>query len=483
MNLSQLMQTKILVVGDFMVDKYIRGGVKRISPEAPVPIIEVDSMENRMGGSGNVAHNLRTLGAQVRVLTCLGNDPDGVWLMDQLKKLSVDTDFIFQGGQYSTITKTRVVSKNQQFLRMDREKPGTLTPNDWAALQGRLSALFEGIQALILSDYGKGLISPVLSQALIGEARSRGVPVLVDPKGSNYSKYAGATLCTPNYGEFLAAVSMPTVVEEEILATGLALCERISLDSLLITRSERGMSLISSREKKQQDFPAQAKEVIDVTGAGDTVVSVMAIGLALGEPMEQTCVLANQAAAVAISKFGAATVTFDEIVCGASQLLQAKILYEKDLPSLISYLKKTKKKVVFTNGCFDLLHVGHLFLLEKAREMGDLLVVGLNSDRSVRQIKGERRPIVSEIDRAKMLCAMRPVDWVIIYDEETPYRIIEALSPDFLVKGGDWEGKPVAGEDIVKAAGGSVRFIDLQEGFSTTNIVTTIKERYGVGDE
>lgn len=477
--IEQIQKVKALVLGDFMLDEYIIGDVRRISPEAPVPVIEVKSQNIRLGGAGNVINNILSLGAKARVLTCLGDDKLAESLLEQLTDTGAETQFIQKSKEVSTIIKTRVVSKNQQFLRYDREVVKDHPQSYQQYVKENIEKIFDGIDVVLISDYGKGAVTENFAQLLISFARSKKIPVVVDPKGSNYEKYSGATICTPNMNE-LSLVSGKTLVEEQqIERAGLELCSKIKLDYLLVTRSEKGMSLIGSASKTKIDFPATAKEVVDVTGAGDTVITVISLGVAAGLPLTVCCKLANRAASVVISKFGSATTTFNELIGNEIYASGNKLIPVEQVKYLVNYIREQGKRIVFTNGCFDILHAGHISSFEQARRFGDVLIVGLNSDASVRRIKGEQRPIVCEQDRARLLCSLSLTDYVIIFDDDTPQKLIEMISPDVLIKGKDWEeNQPVAGQRFIESNGGRVCFIDLEQGLSTTNIIKKIRDVY-----
>lgn len=479
-DLWKFQKIKALVLGDFMLDKYIMGDVKRISPEAPVPVVSIRNKEVHLGGAGNVINNIVSLGAAARILACVGTDPDGDYIMKRMHAKGVDIRFARQTDSEQTTVKTRVVSKGQQFLRYDEETIKEVNGDYLEYLKDNIEAVFEGIKVVIISDYGKGMVTERSAQLLIGEAQKRRIPVIVDPKGSDYSKYAGATVCTPNMSEFLQVTGCGEGLgEEEIAAQAEKLCAGFRLGYVLITRSEQGMSLVRGSDGKKKDYPAVAKEVIDVTGAGDTVISVFSLGLAAGLALDDCCELSNDAASIVISQFGAATATLEELLHGREQGPGAnKVVNAPEIGTIAARLHEQNKTIVFTNGCFDLLHAGHISSFEQAKALGDTLIVGLNSDLSVKRIKGERRPIINQDDRAKLLGALEIIDYVVIFDEDTPEKLIRIIQPDVLVKGSDWDGKAVAGQDFVEAHGGSVQFIDLKKGLSTTGIINRINELY-----
>jgi len=471
----------ILVAGDFMIDCYLYSTVSRISPEAPVPVAKVQRMERRIGGAGNVALNILAMGSQVRVLTCVGVDSTGRELIEKLREVGADVAYIYRDSNRKTSLKTRIVAQNQQLLRYDEEEVTAVDERFLHYINSHIDEIFTGVQGLVLSDYGKGVLTSPVSQFIIQAAKARGLPVLVDPKGMDYSKYSGVSVCTPNLKELTeASGSVQLDTEQRIHNAALAVCDANQIEYMLVTRSEKGMSLISRKTKEKSDFPAVEQEVCDVTGAGDTVISTMAICMTAGYPLELCCRLANMAASVVVSKFGAETATVDEINAAIQAEHQKKQRETKicTLPQGVEYanqMRKTGKKVVFTNGCFDLVHAGHIAAFRQAHSYGDVLIVGVNSDSSVRRLKGPTRPVVKLENRLKLLEALELVDCLIPFDEDTPQALIEAIKPDVLVKGKDWEGKAVAGVDVVEKNGGRVAFVDLEQGLSTTAIVEKIR--------
>ncbi|MBE5980965.1 MAG: D-glycero-beta-D-manno-heptose-7-phosphate kinase [Paenibacillaceae bacterium] len=477
--LKKFSEIKVLVLGDFMLDKYITGEVKRISPEAPVPVIEVKEKETYLGGAGNVINNIIALGGHARIITCIGDDQAGDYLLDHMVCKGVDTKYVWKVEGERTIIKTRIVAKSQQFLRYDEEDIREISEDYVNYVKLNVEEIFKDINIVIISDYGKGNVSYKLAQAIIKKARLKNIPIIVDPKGKDYSKYTGATVCTPNMSEFNAVVSASELMnEEQIAIKGKKLCEDIDLKYVLVTRSEKGMSLIEGSCGIKQDLPAIAKEVVDVTGAGDTVISVFSLAMAVGYSLSDCCKLSNKAASIVISHFGAATTTIKEIEQTGFHGTGSKILQWEQVRQVVQNLRKEGKKIVFTNGCFDLVHAGHIASFEQARALGDVLIVGLNSDTSVKMIKGDKRPIVTQENRVKLLSALTVIDYIIIFEQDTPKELIDLIIPDVLVKGKDWSGKEVVGQDVVEANGGVVELIDLEQGLSTTNVIEKIRELY-----
>lgn len=454
---------KILVVGDLMLDHYILGDCSRVSPEAPVQVVEVKKEQNRLGGACNVAHNLISLGAKVELCGVIGEDRAGEELLSQAKELGIGTSHIYQDSQRQTTQKSRVLVSNQQILRVDREDRGEVSSEVLSQIFNTIAKEIESFDGVILSDYGKGVLSEKMTRELIALANQHQKIILCDPKGSDYSKYKNATLLTPNKKEAKEATGIEIDNPETLLLALNSLKNQCSLTYPLITLSEDGIGILENEEL--QVFPTLAQEVYDVTGAGDTVIASLCFALSQGKSIQESCKFANSAAAVVVAKVGSATATQEEIYLFSQDSgVESKILSSpKDLPQ--------NANIVFTNGCFDILHKGHVSYLQKAKELGDILVVGLNSDRSVKALKGEERPINSQEDRAYLLASLECVDFVIIFDELTPYELIKEISPSILVKGADYEGKEVVGSEFAK----EVRLLEFVEGKSTTNIIKKIK--------
>lgn len=467
----------VLVIGDMMVDKYILGSVERISPEAPVPILRQDKTERKLGGAGNVIMNAVSLGATVRAIGRIGMDSEGNFFRKCLQDLGVDDRYIVEEG--NTIVKTRVSASNQQFIRIDEETVAPPSEKTMRGLIANLDNIFQGITVVIISDYAKGILTETLTQAVIQKARETHTPVFIDPKGKSAVKYKGATALTPNSKEFMDLTGLNAIPDEECMeSAALQLCDTFEFGYVIVTRSEKGISIIDRIARKKRDYPAVVKELIDVTGAGDTVVTTIALGMGAGIGLDECVKIANVAASIVISKFGAAQTTVSEL--NAALFPSEKIsLDQSDSLREISRLKSCGKRIVFTNGCFDLVHAGHISSFLQARSLGDILVVGVNSDESIRRIKGDARPVVDLQNRIALLSALECVDFVIPFTEDTPQRLIEEICPDVLVKGKDWEGKEIAGGSFVRAYGGQVVFIELEQGLSTTNIIQKIQRTMG----
>lgn len=475
--LHNIRNLNVLVFGDFMVDKYISGSVSRISPEAPVPVLEVKSKKSKLGGAGNVVKNIAVLGARTRTIGCIGTDEDGEWLLNELKAHGSDVHFMKQSKDYHTIVKTRLVSKNQQFLRMDEETIKDISDEFFQMVKENVEEIFRNIDVFVISDYAKGAVRGDLSRFFIDYANQKGIITIVDPKGKDYTKYAGATICTPNMNELRIVTGEMLESENDIRNAGALLRQRIDLNCLMITRSEKGITIIKEDDDKN-DFPAIEKDVIDVTGAGDTVVSIVAVCMGIGYSVEDCCTVANLAASIVCSKFGAASVTLNELIGELMLSGEFKEVSAQVAKYIVAGLKDKGKRVVMTNGCFDLLHAGHVHSFLQAKKYGDVLIVAVNSDSSVKKIKGDKRPIISEKNRIKMLCSLECVDYVVLMEETTPENIIKCIQPDVVVKGADWKGKEMPEQETIESYGGKLEFIDLEEGLSTTNIIKKISEVY-----
>ncbi|WP_220718918.1 bifunctional D-glycero-beta-D-manno-heptose-7-phosphate kinase/D-glycero-beta-D-manno-heptose 1-phosphate adenylyltransferase HldE [Agarivorans litoreus] len=469
--LPEFAQAKVLVVGDVMLDRYWHGPTGRISPEAPVPVVKVEQIEERPGGAANVALNAVALGAGSTLLGMSGEDEAGIALENKLAAVGVECQFT-KFADYPTITKLRVLSRHQQLIRLDFEE--NFHEVDSKELTANFAEQVKQHQVVILSDYNKGALNQVGD--LIALAREAGVPVLVDPKGSAFDKYRGATLLTPNFSEFEAVVGH-CKDEDEIISKGEALIEQLDLEALLVTRSEHGMTLIR-KGQPELHLAALAQEVYDVTGAGDTVISTLASSLAAGSSLDDACALANAAAGIVVGKLGTSTVSTIELANAVygSQETGFGVLSEQQLKFALEAAKRRGEKVVMTNGCFDILHAGHVSYLNHARTLGDRLIVAVNSDDSVKRLKGEGRPVNSVDRRMAVLAGLGAVDWVVDFSEDTPQRLIANLLPDLLVKGGDYKPEEIAGGQEVIANGGEVRVLNFEDGCSTSEIIKSIRQ-------
>ncbi|NJD85890.1 bifunctional D-glycero-beta-D-manno-heptose-7-phosphate kinase/D-glycero-beta-D-manno-heptose 1-phosphate adenylyltransferase HldE [Candidatus Erwinia dacicola] len=459
----------VLVVGDVMLDRYWHGPTSRISPEAPVPVVKVDHVEERPGGAANVAMNIASLGAGSRLVGLTGIDEAAQALSATLAGVNVRCDFVVV-PTHPTITKLRVLSRSQQLIRLDFEEGfDGVNPEP---MHERIREALPKIGALVLSDYAKGALASV--ETMIALAREAGVPVLVDPKGTNFSRYHGATLLTPNLSEFEAVVGK-CKSEADIVERGTTLMQQHALSALLVTRSEHGMTLLQPG-KEPFHMPTQAQEVFDVTGAGDTVIGVLAAALAAGNTLEESCFLANASAGVVVGKLGSSTVSPVELenAIHARPEYGFGVMDEARLIAEVAKARQRGEKVVMTNGVFDILHAGHVSYLANSRKLGDRLIVAVNSDASTRRLKGKTRPVNPLVNRMIVLGALEAVDWVIGFEEDTPQRVIAEVLPDLLVKGGDYNPEDIAGSKEVWANGGDVRVLNFEDGISTSNIIKTI---------
>ena len=468
---AQFQRAKVLVLGDVMLDRYWFGATNRISPEAPVPVVRVQQNEERAGGAANVAMNIASLNVPIKLLGLTGQDEAGVALTALLEKQRIDCDFV-KLNTHPTITKLRILSRHQQLLRLDFEEDFQNVRSE--SLLQKLQSTVKNFGALILSDYGKGTLNDV--QHMIQIARDANVPVLIDPKGTDFERYRNATLLTPNMSEFEAVVGVCRS-EEEIIEKGLKLISDINLTALLITRSEKGMTLLRL-DQPAFHLPTEAKEVFDVTGAGDTVISVLATALADGRTFEEACYLANVGAGIVVGKLGTSTVSVIELENAIHDRTTTGfgIMSESELKNAVALAKGRGEKIVMTNGCFDILHPGHVSYLENARKLGDRLIVAVNTDNSVKRLKGDTRPINDLASRMAVLAGLSSVDWLVAFDEDTPQRLIGEILPDLLVKGGDYQPEDIAGAKEVWANGGDVKVLNFENGCSTSNVIKKIRE-------
>jgi D-beta-D-heptose 7-phosphate kinase/D-beta-D-heptose 1-phosphate adenosyltransferase len=465
-------ELKLLVVGDLMLDRYILGEVDRISPEAPVPVLRHAHRYDRPGGAANVAMNLAGLGCQTLLAGFWGDDAERRDLEQFLEKAKVDTTGVVTSA-LPTISKTRIVGRRQQLLRLDIESQEKPNAADQQSLLKAAVMLVDKVHAVVLSDYAKGVLSADLCAAVIRAARTKGVPVFVDPKTPDLSKYSGATMVCPNLGELAAATGLVAQELDALLAAGEQQRREHELQYLCVTMSEKGIRVLS--EAGVFHSQARAREVFDVSGAGDTVIATLAAGMAGGLKVETAVELANLAAGIVVGKVGTVPVVSHELIAAltpsSGMLMAEKILDSDALAKRVAEWRAAGETIVFTNGCFDLLHIGHVTLLEDCRTFGSKLVLGLNTDAGVRRLKGPSRPVVGERERARVMSALAAVDAVVLFDEDTPIELIRALKPDVLVKGGDYAVETVVGHEDVIAAGGRVEIVPIVEGFSTSNII------------
>jgi len=470
-------EAKVICIGDIMLDRFVYGDVERVSPEAPVPVLHIKQETAVLGGAGNVLRNLLTYGAEVSFFALVGDDVAGREIRELIRKEGTSNDgVLIESGRQTTI-KNRFVAGSQQLLRADQETP--ILPSD-AAQKKLLNDIGEALSSaniLLLSDYGKGMLAGEIAERILTLAEKAGVPVLVDPKGFDYARYHGATLLSPNLRELHEATLLPVATDEEVVTAAEALLQGVSVSSVLVTRSARGMTLVT-KEGKTEHLSAKAREVFDVSGAGDTVIATLAVALAAGAFLPEAAYLANVAAGIVVGKVGTAVVHPEDLIAALHErdLLASadRIVSLKQANETIARWRQQDFRVGFTNGCFDLLHPGHVALLRQAKAACDRLIVGLNSDTSVVRLKGNDRPIQTEIARATVLASIADVDLVIVFTEDTPVHLLKAIRPDVLVKGADYRVDEVVGADFVISYGGKILLADIVDGHSTSETITRI---------
>ena len=474
---DKIQQLRIAVIGDVMLDRYFHGEVKRISPEAPVPVTKINRINSVLGGATNVAANLAHLGCKVFMGGITGEDENRQLLERLMEEAGIDYSGLVSSPLRKTITKLRVLGGQQQMLRLDFEEVGDLFPQEREALTAWLDRLLEtGLDGVIVSDYAKGVCASGFVQDVIAKAHAKAVPVLIDPKGADWSKYAGCDFITPNLKEMCEAAGCAKE-NENAAVVDMAQSARtlFNIKNVVVTRSEKGMTLVNDKEVLHS--PATAIEVFDVSGAGDTVAATLLAGVAGKLSLQEAVYMANRAAGIVVAKVGTYPVHRDELLKDLlteerKQGRGYRTLSWEEIASLAATWKAAGETVVFTNGCFDIIHVGHVTYLEKARNLGKHLIVGLNTDASVQRLKGVTRPLVHELDRARVLAALACVDAVVLFDQDTPTELISQIRPDILVKGGDYKPEEVAGREYA----GEVQIIDFEDGYSTTNVVNKIAE-------
>lgn len=466
-------QPHILVIGDLMIDHYLWGSCERISPEAPVQVVTIEKETSILGGAGNVVHNLSALGANIDVMSVVGDDKNAQELRTLLQALSLKNTYLYTQTGRHTSKKSRIIASQQQVVRYDKESTEDIPPDIQEKMLDTLAHTINTYDSILLSDYGKGVLTTTFTENIIALANKADVKVLVDPKGTDYSKYRGAYLLTPNKKEAMVASGI-SINDTKSLQQAISMLHKTcQLCVSLITLSEDGIAIYDDTLRV---FPTVAREVYDVTGAGDTVLASLGFSLSVGYDIDNAVKFANLAAGVVVGKIGSATATLNEIIEYESILNKStsdshiKTLDEVTL--LSKELKKRGKRIVFTNGCFDILHIGHVKYLEEAKSYGDVLIVGLNSDESVRRLKGDSRPVNTEDDRAYILASLEAVDYVVKFNDDTPYTLIKAVQPHILVKGGDYEGKEVIGQDIAD----ELRLVQFIDGKSTTKTIEKIKK-------
>jgi len=469
---DQKLHPRILVIGDLMIDKYLWGECNRVSPEAPVQVINVNKETKVLGGAGNVAHNLVTLGSSVEILSVIGGCKISSELKNLLKEINISTNYLIKQKNRITSKKTRIVSSQQQVIRYDIESDEDIDRVSEEKLLNVFQSIVNNFQLVILSDYGKGVLTNHVTQEIIKIANSNNIKVIVDPKGSDYSKYAFAYLLTPNKKEACEATGINISDKDSLEKALIHLKKSCNLNVSLITLSEDGIAFF---DDKLRIHPTTAREVYDVTGAGDTVLASLGFALSSNYDIDEAIEFANLAAGIVVGKIGSATTNLDEIAEYKSSFNKSTsescIKTMKEIQIISQRLKNNGKKLVFTNGCFDIIHAGHIRYLETTKRYGDVMIVGLNSDKSVKVLKGESRPVNSQKDRALIIAALEVVDYVVIFDEDTPYELIKAIGPHILVKGGDYKGKTIVGKDLVD----EYKLVQFVEGKSTTETIERIK--------
>ncbi len=473
-HIDALAQARVLCVGDLMLDRFVYGAVDRVSPEAPIPVLRIEREAAMLGGAGNVAANLLALGAGCRFVSVVGDDGAGAEVRQLVAAETGTADGIVVEPARQTTLKTRFIGGRQQLLRADAETVAPIKAASAAAVLAAARAALGQVGAVVLSDYGKGVLTDALVADLIAAARAAGLPVVVDPKGTDYRRYRGASIVTPNRKELMQATRLPADDEAEVEAACRHLIATCGIDAVIATRSERGMSVVT-RDGAAVHLPAEAREVFDVSGAGDTAVATLTAALSAGVDLDDAARLANLAAGIVVGKVGTAVVRAPELLAALHAQEwrhgEAKVAAREEAAESVARWRHLGKRVGFTNGCFDLLHPGHISLLTQARAACDVLVVGLNSDASVKRLKGDSRPVQSETARATVLASLGCVDLVVVFGEDTPEQLIRALRPDVLVKGADYTVETVVGADFVQSYGGRVVLANLVAGQSTTNTI------------
>jgi len=463
----------ILVIGDLIIDQYLLGNCERISPEAPVQVINITNENFLLGGAGNVINNLNSLGASVDILSVIGTCEVSTLLIKLLDNINIGTHYLVKEENRITSKKSRIIASQQQVVRYDREDTNEISKKSQHQIITTFQSIVESYDVILLSDYGKGILTNQVTKSLIKIANDFNKKVLIDPKGFDYAKYKGAYLLTPNLKEASEATNIDINDDKSLKKAILKLKSICNLEISLITMSERGVAIY---DDKFRIHPTTSREVYDVTGAGDTILASLGFALACKIDIDKAVKFSNLAAGVVVGKLGSATTSFNEVIEYESSLNQSSsnlhIKTVNEITNITKELKLKNKKIIFTNGCFDLLHAGHVKYLETAKKLGDILILGLNSDESVKLLKGEDRPINNQNDRAYILAALEAVDYVVIFNEETPYKLIQTIKPDFLVKGADYDGEKVIGEDIA----GELILIDFVEGKSSSETIKKIKK-------
>ena len=476
---SKFDKCRLLVVGDLMIDEYVWGNVDRISPEAPVQVVAVNSEDYTLGGSGNVVNNLVALGADVSVLGVVGTGRDGKQLLNKLAALGSDTEGILQEAGRPTTKKTRIIAEHQQVLRIDRETKKNISSETFAGITALAEKIIPEVDVILISDYGKGLVTRELIDKLVTLARTNGKITIADPKGLDFSKYAGISLLTPNRKEASLASGVEIINQKSLATAGAVLLEKSGIERLLITCGKDGMVFFEAGHQPVT-ISTQAREVYDVSGAGDTVIAVLGLGIAAGLSFKEAVALANTAAGIVVGKVGTATVSRQELARALKQPSDhtvAKHRSIKELAELCRKLHADRKRIVLTNGCFDLLHTGHIKLFAASKRLGDVMIVALDDDDSVRRLKGDDRPVISATERVGILSALDSVDYVVVFATHELENVIKSIRPDVLTKGSNYESEEVEGREIVEGFGGRVELIPITEAISSSQIINNIKNK------
>jgi D-beta-D-heptose 7-phosphate kinase/D-beta-D-heptose 1-phosphate adenosyltransferase len=462
-----------LVIGDVMLDRFVYGSTARISPEAPIPILSITHQSQMLGGAGNVVRNIASLGGQAHLISVVGEDPEGREIERIFETQGATTPHLVKSVGRPTTVKTRFIADGQQLLRSDHEATHQLQPQTAGNVLKAFQNAVKSADIIVLSDYAKGVLSETVLRHVISYAQEQGIPIIADPKSRDFSRYAGVTLLTPNRKEMIAASGLPCGTNYEVEQAARSILTKSGVSAILVTRSEAGMSLVTKDEAHH--IAAEAQEVFDVSGAGDSVIAALSLALAAGASLPDAARIANLAGGIAVSKSGTAAVTKAEIkqALHSQEIsdMEAKIVNLDMALERVTNWRSRGLKVGFTNGCFDLVHPGHISLMRQARSECDRLIVGLNTDDSIRRLKGEGRPVTNENSRAIVLASLSDVDLVLPFAEDTPLKLIEAIKPDVLTKGADYTKETVVGADIVEAYGGRVHLATLKEGFSTTGTI------------
>lgn len=477
MDISKFDKCNLLVVGDLMLDEYLWGEVNRISPEAPVQVVSIKHEDYAMGGAGNVINNIIALGARVSAVGVIGTGRNGQLLLNKFNKLGVDTSGVIQEAKRPTTHKTRIIASNQHVLRIDRETNQTILDQTFERITKFIEEKIPDVDVILISDYGKGLITPTLLSRLITAAQKHKKITIADPKGLDFSKYSGVSLLTPNKKEAAMASGTEIIDGSTLSKAGNKILQTVGLERLLITCGKEGMVLF---EKNQEPYKvsAKARQVYDVSGAGDTVLAVFGLAVASGASFKDGMTLANTAAGIVVGKVGTATVSRQELATALDPYedsLSSKHKSLSELSELVKELKKKGQRLVLTNGCFDILHTGHIMLFSASKQQGDRLIVAIDDDKSVKKLKGPGRPVIRAKERIRILCALDSIDYVVVFDSKELKNLIKTIRPDVLTKGSNYTSEKVFGRDIVEQFGGSVVLIPVTEDISSTSIINNIK--------